>query len=930
MYINISLFILFSLFSVHSLIAQESDKDKYVEAESYFLYEEYRDALPLYLELKKRNPQNYNLDYKIGRCYLFIPYQKEKAITYLKKASESTSESYRGKSLKETDAPIDVYFYLGRAYHIQNQLDDAIIAYQNFLAIMDEAAYDKTFVNLQIESCKFAAEALKNPNDISITNIGEPVNNRFAQSNAVVSGDGNTLIYTSKLQFYDAVFVSTKDNGNWSSPKNIIPELKVDDKIYPTALSYDGDELYLYKLDGYDGNIYVSSRTQNTWGPPVKLNDNINTKYWESHASVSRDGKILYFTSNRPGGFGELDIYFAIRNTGHDWGKPVNAGNSVNSNQNEDTPFITTDGKKLYFSSLGHTGMGGYDIFYAEKSDEYGWEKPVNLGYPVNTTDDNMFFYPVDNGNFAIYSLIRKDGHGLSDIYMVDMLTIVEPTQITLNVEFNNSFDNSLHSKIIETKTSKIIREGIVESGKTSFSTTLAPGKYRLLIDGTDIETHESFITVDDSFDGKEKELQIQLQSKEKNEATDISVKEKKRKEDSLILKVSKEDIVISDNGHVRIELTVPENSRISTTVEHDNEQYKKNSYFTNKTNFVFEFDGKPGSNQVHLELTHEGQKVTTTLSLEIPSKNMAQAKEPNQKSTDIKLILNDLLEIYVNDALKQKLRELKNNISLLATADDLYLNLTQIEGNNGYNKTDVDKLMERYLLSLIRYYEYETLKSILSQRISPNTEPLYTENINTAFSELDNILYAITRLVLRSDISLDKIDSGMQSLGLKYASISIPDMKSEIQEWLESIFKNNGSFNTDAQARAGALSLLEFIILSNHVSDVYHEGNNSVKKFYKKVVPEKLKQILTYKDYLAQGIGKGELSYNDIIQALLQVNKQLTVAFEDEVIDESVATHPNSSVDNTFSILMYGAGGLLLLIITLAFVRRKRKKTQQ
>jgi Tol biopolymer transport system component len=185
-------------------------------------------------------------------------------------------------------------------------------------------------------------------------NLGDMVNSRFADIRPVLSGDGKTLVFTRELQFYDAIFITTLDsNGTWSPPYNLTPDFGLDGNSYTTCISYHGDQIFVYRSDNYDGNIYSSKRMGIRWQPLKKLNDNINTKYWESHASISPDGQTLYFTSNRKGGYGGLDIYRSTLQSNGEWGEAINLGPVVNSAYNDDTPFISPNDNKLYFSSLG-------------------------------------------------------------------------------------------------------------------------------------------------------------------------------------------------------------------------------------------------------------------------------------------------------------------------------------------------------------------------------------------------------------------------------------------------------------------------------------------------------------------------------------------------------------------------------------------------
>jgi outer membrane protein OmpA-like peptidoglycan-associated protein len=184
-----------------------------------------------------------------------------------------------------------------------------------------------------------------------------------------------------------------------------------------SSISFDGNTLYLTREDAFNSDIYKSVFQNGKWSKSEPLaGQDINTKYWESHASVSRDGKTLYFTSNRKGGFGEMDIYKSTLQDNNQWGTPVNLGNVINSELNEDTPFITENDSVLYFSSQGHENMGGYDIFRSKLGQGNQWSDPENLKYPINTTDDNLFYYPWHNARVIYASLIRPGGLGKEDI----------------------------------------------------------------------------------------------------------------------------------------------------------------------------------------------------------------------------------------------------------------------------------------------------------------------------------------------------------------------------------------------------------------------------------------------------------------------------------------------------------------------------------
>jgi hypothetical protein len=186
--------------------------------------------------------------------------------------------------------------------------------------------------------------------------------------------------------------------------------------------------MILYRDDNRTGNLYFSRIEDGSWSRATKLEAPISTGYWESHGCLSRDGKVLYFTSNREGGYGGLDIYRAEQKPGGKWGEPVNLGPVINSPYNEQAPWISSDGRTLVFISFGHGKMGGYDIFYSRMQADGTWGEPVNPGYPVNTTRDDLYFQPLDvgtsafdNGSGAIVSIYRPGGIGGHDIYRLNL-----------------------------------------------------------------------------------------------------------------------------------------------------------------------------------------------------------------------------------------------------------------------------------------------------------------------------------------------------------------------------------------------------------------------------------------------------------------------------------------------------------------------------
>ena len=407
----------------YSLPAQDDIvqlQEHFLEAEYFFLNEDYQDALPCYLQLYEKIPDNGNIAYRIGACYLNITGRKNLAIDYLEKASKNLSAKIKEGSITEYSAPYDALYELGKAYLINYQFDNAKEAFMRYSeTLLPDDRENIDFINQQIKSCDIAKDYISKPVSFTEENLGPLFNDDKSNFNPVISADGKTFAFMVALKFYDAIMLSKLVGNKWSPPVNITPELQTEGDIYISCLSSDGKILYLSKDDNYNSDIFTSTYDGTTWGQTVKLNKNINTRYWESHGFVTEDGEQLIFASDRPGGFGGLDLYLSKKVNG-DWGPPVNLGPEINTQFNEDRPFLINNGKILFFSSQGHSTIGGYDLFRSELQSNGLWNKPSNLGYPINTPDDNIFFMPVENGNAGYYS-INKDParEGKEDIYKV-------------------------------------------------------------------------------------------------------------------------------------------------------------------------------------------------------------------------------------------------------------------------------------------------------------------------------------------------------------------------------------------------------------------------------------------------------------------------------------------------------------------------------
>ncbi len=515
-----TLLILFAFFlaPLFSFSQSRSElKEFFVEAESHFLYEEYELATPLYMVIYQMMPADANIAYKIGVCYLNTPHEKEKAISFLEEAAKNASYDANEKSFNETRAPLDVYFQLGNAYRVNNMLDKAIKTYKYFKEQMKtgKKMVNADFVDQQIIACENAKKLMASPIHFRKKNLGDTINLSSLNEDPVVSGDGNSLVFTAHFGEDLMLYYSTKVLGKWSPPRDITDEIGSDKDCSSSCLNYDGTELYVYKTDNFIGNIYVSTLSNGQWSKIRKLGKNINTKFYESHASVSRDGKTLYFTSNREGGNGQLDIYVSHKDKDGEWGPATNLGPIINTRYNENSPFITMNDSLLYFSSEGHYNMGGYDIFVSRRKGD-GWSKPENVGYPLNTTDNDLNFQPYLNGKSGYKSM--DNGYKETNIYRIDFLSEAEipwfeiKGKVTVDSIVDPSLLEGITIQLIDTvskDTSDIGRPDLL-SGWYFFR--VHPGRYLLAASGDEVYPKNEPVVI--GLDAASREFLIDLPMK--------------------------------------------------------------------------------------------------------------------------------------------------------------------------------------------------------------------------------------------------------------------------------------------------------------------------------------------------------------------------------------------------------------------------------
>ena len=395
----------------------QSLKEFLEQGDRLFAKQEYHQAMDEYMKAFALDAENAHTNFRVGLTWLYLP-QKTKALSYLLKAYHSHHH-----------VDDDINYHVGLAYQHNHQYK---LAKEHFELFRKKNKRLADIADHKIFECEMADSLTQRPVRVLIENLGPAVNSPYHDYSPVVSSARTHLIFTSNRleegdksnrndrNNYEDIYIANDINGYWDTPRKISPNINIKFHDAAASVSPDGKTLFLYYEQG-SGDIFTSSFDGAGWSKPVPLNKNINTPFWETSASMSADGRRLYFTSSKPGGLGELDIYVSERDANGDWGKARNLGPTINTPGNEDSPFIHEDGVTLYFSSNGHPTMGNNDIFYSEFKDGQ-WQRPVNLGFPINSPEYDGFFCMSPDKKSGYYSTFREDGYGDTDIYSVTFL----------------------------------------------------------------------------------------------------------------------------------------------------------------------------------------------------------------------------------------------------------------------------------------------------------------------------------------------------------------------------------------------------------------------------------------------------------------------------------------------------------------------------
>ena len=413
--------------------AQSTRKDL-KSGNKLFNQENYRASIPFYERVLAKDPNNALALFRAGVAYL--AFDKEKASDYI----------YKAQKLKPKVSK-DVEYWLGRVDHLNYNFDEAITHYQTYNGTLKKKN-DSRRADLQelIQHSKNAKILFNSPKDIFVKNLGPTVNTQYSEHSPVISSDDKTLIFTTRTnpadipglastrptgkkaiaadgEYYEGI-VETKrvDADNWEKPRSLSASLNSKGHDASDQL-FDNDTKLLMYRDDEDGDIFVAQKNGTDWSSPTKLNGNINSRAREGDAFITPDGLTLYFATGKYSEDNNLDLYYSTRTAGGDWGAAKSLGGAINTKDDDDSPFLSRDGKTLYFSSRGHNTMGGYDVFQS-KYDSIGhkWGRPENMGYPINTPDDDSYYRLAPDGSYAYLSSYRICGYGEKDIYTINYI----------------------------------------------------------------------------------------------------------------------------------------------------------------------------------------------------------------------------------------------------------------------------------------------------------------------------------------------------------------------------------------------------------------------------------------------------------------------------------------------------------------------------
>lgn len=410
-----------------------------------------------------------------------------------KRIDEAAENYLKAIELSQNKKP-SLYFIVANFLMKTGRYEEAARNYHKYIELQGQRKLNPEIIasiEKNIRICEFAAEAMRNPRPFVPINMGESINTEHNEYSPVISADDNTLFFTRLIKdirntkrVHEDFYVSTKKNDFWGLAENLGGPVNTYNNEGQPSLSPDGRILIFTACEDYDGygegrqgygscDIFFARKTGDKWSAPRNIGQPINTEYWESQPSYASDNRTLYYVSNRKDGLGGSDIWKSTLDSEGYWGKPENLGPVINTKGNEFSVFIHPDNQTLYFSSDGHPGFGGLDIFMSRKDALGNWTTPVNLGYPINGPNDEQSFFVNATGNKAFFSSDKEGGFGGFDIYFFDLYEEARPKQVTYlkGIVYDSKSSAKLEARfeLIDLKTGKLIAESFSDKVNGEF-----------------------------------------------------------------------------------------------------------------------------------------------------------------------------------------------------------------------------------------------------------------------------------------------------------------------------------------------------------------------------------------------------------------------------------------------------------------------------
>lgn len=381
---------------------------------------QWNDAYRIYKRLESVDTTFAETQYGLGLCEVNMPEKRMLAAPHFETAARHGN--------------VEALYQLALTRHRQQRFNEEIALLEQYRQ-QSRRQVGTADVERQTATAHTARSLTQDPVHLRIRNLGPSINSPSHDYSPLITADGGTMYFTSRRpgsmgglkdesgQSYEDIYTATRTGEAWGRAMSAQAPVNSAMQDATVGLSADGNEMIIYRAsdDQPDGDLYITKRSNGVWSTPERMTDKINSKFHEPSATISPDGTEVYFSSDRPGGFGGRDLYRIRRLPNGAWSEPLNLGPQVNTAFDEDAPFLHSDGTTLFFSSNGHNTMGGFDIFKAAllDTDMNTWEQPVNMGYPLNTVNDDIFFTLGADGRTGYFSSERTGGMGGQDIYEV-------------------------------------------------------------------------------------------------------------------------------------------------------------------------------------------------------------------------------------------------------------------------------------------------------------------------------------------------------------------------------------------------------------------------------------------------------------------------------------------------------------------------------